>query len=65
MLTITLNEDELLHIGSNVTISCYRHQDPLLKRSGVPSDTKQVKFVIDAPKDVKVLRLELVCCKND
>ena len=60
MLTITLKEDEQLYIGDNIILSCQRHQDPLLKRCGNPSLTKQVKVAIDAPKEVKILRSELL-----
>jgi sRNA-binding carbon storage regulator CsrA len=59
MITIILKEDEPLHIGDNIVISCYRHQDRILQRCGVPSSSPQVKFAIDAPQEVKVLRSEL------
>lgn len=59
MIILILKEDELLHISDNIIISCYRHQDPRLQRCGVPSSSQQVKFTIDAPPEVKVLRSEL------
>lgn len=59
MVTIMLKEDEPLHIGGDIVISCYRHQGQILQRCGVPSSSRQVKFAIEAPPEVKVLRSEL------
>jgi sRNA-binding carbon storage regulator CsrA len=59
MIYLTLQEDEQLYIGDNITLSIHRHQDPLLKRCGMPCDTQQIKVAIDAPKTVQVLRSEL------
>ena len=60
MLTITFEEDEQLYIGDNIILSVHRHQDPLLKRCGMPCDTQMVKVAIDAPREVKILRSELL-----
>lgn len=59
MITLILKEDELLYIGDNIVISCYRHQDRRLQRCGVPSSTQQVKLAIEAPREVNIRRLEL------
>jgi sRNA-binding carbon storage regulator CsrA len=60
MLTITLRENEQLYIGDNIILSVYHHQDPLLKRCGVPSDTQQIKVAIDAPRSVRIKRSEII-----
>jgi hypothetical protein len=59
MITIMLKEDEPLHIGDNIIISCYRRQDRILQRCGVPSSSQQVKFAKEAPREVKIRRSEL------
>lgn len=60
MLIVTLKEDEQLYIGDSIVLSFYRHQDPLLRRCGMPSDTQMVKVAINAPQSVKVLRSEII-----
>lgn len=65
MLVLTLSPDQQLHIGDEITLNFERKFDPVLQRCAIPHHSKAVTVAITAPRDIAILREELVDSPED